>query len=102
MGVHNPFAERDDCLRYLWWLSAPMFLLFEAFSFTTGGGELNWPVTAYLSGLVLAGVWLARQFDSPGVWYRRLGQGKLTLAWAAGLLWVHLLLKSRRESPLFT
>ena len=28
------------------------------FSFKTGGGELNWPVTAYLSGLVLAAAWL--------------------------------------------
>ncbi len=29
----HPFAERDDCLRYLWWLSAPMFFVFGAFSF---------------------------------------------------------------------
>ena len=71
MALHRPLAEADAGGRYLWWLSAPMFLVFLAFSFKTGGGEPNWPVTAYLSGLVLAAAWLARQLASPVVWYRR-------------------------------
>ncbi len=60
MIVHRPTNEQDPDLRYLWWLSAPMFGVFLAFSFKTGGGEVNWPVTAYLSGMVLAGAWLGR------------------------------------------
>ena len=43
-----------------------MFLVFFAFSFKTGGGELNWPITAYLSGLVLTAAWLGRlRFGRP-------------------------------------
>ena len=65
MIAHNPLRERDAGVRYLWWLSAPMFLVFLGFSLKTGGGEPNWPVTAYLSGGVLAAGWLARQLQSP-------------------------------------
>jgi hypothetical protein len=71
MVACNPLRERGTGFRYLWWLSAPVFLLFLAFSLKTGGGELNWPVTAYLSGGVLAVAWLARQLESPRAWYRR-------------------------------
>ena len=99
MAAHNPLAECDDNLRYLWWLSAPMFLAFGAFSFKTGGGELNWPVTAYISGLVLAAVWLARQLDSPVTWYRRLGQVNLALACAAGLFLVLFMHESAWAYP---
>ncbi len=70
MIASRPGRERDEGVLYLWWLSAPMFLLFFAFSPKTDGGELNWPVTAYLSGLVLSGAWLAKQFDDPRRWYR--------------------------------
>ena len=44
----------------------------------------NWPVTAYLSGCVLAAAWLAGQFDSPRAWYRlcrRLRGGSWPGAW---------------------
>src|SRR5262249_47709007 len=102
MAAHNPLAERDDSLRYLWWLSAPMFLVFGAFSFKNGGGELNWPVTAYLSGLVLAAVWLARQLDSPVVWYRWLAQVNLALACAFGLLLVLFMHESAWAYPVLS
>ena len=62
MVRRNPWAESDGGVRYLWWLSAPMFLVFLAFSLKDGGGEPNWPVTAYLSGMVLAADWLARHW----------------------------------------
>ena len=75
MFVHRPTVERDPDLRYLWWLSAPMFGVFLAFSVKTGGGEVNWPVTAYLSGLVLTAAWLMRRFQSPRTWYRRTELG---------------------------
>lgn len=85
MIAHRPWRESDDGVRYLWWLSAPMFLLFLAFSPKTDGGEINWPVTAYLSGLVLSAAWLARQFDDPRRWYRRVTASFLGLACVFGL-----------------
>jgi hypothetical protein len=83
MGAHRPWAESDAGVRYLWWLSAPMFAWFGAFSLKTGGGELNWPVTAYLSGLVLVAAWLARQLESPSAIYR--GWLKVNLGLVCGL-----------------
>jgi hypothetical protein len=85
MVVHRPTVEQDPDLRYLWWLSAPMFAVFLAFSIKTGGGEVNWPATAYLSGLVLTASWLVRQLQSPRTWYRRWNWGILTFACASGL-----------------
>jgi hypothetical protein len=86
MVARRPWREPDAGVRYLWWLSAPMFALFLLFGFKTGGGELNWPVTAYLSGLVLAAPWLAAQLDSPARRYRRWTQANLALACGVGLL----------------
>ena len=85
MAKRNPLADADSGDRYLWWLSAPMFLLFLGFSFRTNGGEPNWPVTAYLSGLVLAASWLAEQLASPRRWYRRYTALGLSLACILGL-----------------
>ena len=79
------WTETDAGVRYLWWMSAPMFLVFLAFSLKTGGGEPNWPVTAYLSGLVLAAGWLARQLASPRGWYRRSMAAPLAGACGLGL-----------------
>jgi 4-amino-4-deoxy-L-arabinose transferase-like glycosyltransferase len=70
MLAYNPLRQRDAGARYLWWLSAPMFLLFLGFSLKTGGGEPNWPVTAYLSGSVLAAGWLAHRLDSSSAGFR--------------------------------
>jgi 4-amino-4-deoxy-L-arabinose transferase-like glycosyltransferase len=85
MFAHRPWKEPEPGLRYLWWLSAPMFAVFLLFSFKTGGGELNWPVTAYISGLVLATGWVASQLRSPINWYRRLTWTSLASACFAGL-----------------
>jgi hypothetical protein len=108
MIAHRPWRESDAGVRYLWWLSAPMFLVFLAFSPKTGGGEINWPVTAYLSGLVLAAAWLARQFDSPRRWYRLATGINLGLACLLGLMvtgimhhsdWLHPLLARLAGPP---
>jgi 4-amino-4-deoxy-L-arabinose transferase-like glycosyltransferase len=85
MVAHRPGVETDAGLGYLWWLSAPTFGLFLAFGLKTGGGEVNWPVTAYLSGLVLLAGWLARQVTDPTTWYRRLTQVNLGLVCVLGL-----------------
>ena len=85
MIVHRPTKEQDPDLRYLWWLSAPMFGVFLAFSIKTGGGEVNWPVTAYLSGMVLTAPWIVRQLTSQRTWYRRWNWITLTGACTVGV-----------------
>src|SRR5262249_45262526 len=68
--AHHPWREGDLGRRFLWWLSAPVFVVFLLFSPKTGGGEPNWPVTAYIAGLVLAAGWVADLLASPR-WRRR-------------------------------
>ncbi len=86
MAAWNPLRQRDFGTRYLWWMSAPVFLLFFLFSFKTKGGEPNWPVTAYLSGGVLAAAWLAAQLESPRAWYRYGTILGITVTLAIGVL----------------
>jgi hypothetical protein len=102
MIAHRPWHEPDAGKRYLWWLSAPMFLAFLAFSPKNGGGEMNWPVTAYLSGLVLAAGWLEGQFVSATVWRRRLAWGGLTAACLVGVVLTGFIHYSDRLYPLMT
>jgi 4-amino-4-deoxy-L-arabinose transferase-like glycosyltransferase len=83
--AHRPWKEPDAGRRYLWWMSVPMFALFLAFSFKTGGGEPNWPVTAYISGLVLAAGWIVAQLAAPQRWYRRFAMASLIAACVLGL-----------------
>ncbi len=52
----RPTREIDPNRRYLWFLSMPQFLFFGVFSLKTDV-LLNWPMTAYLSGVVLASAW---------------------------------------------
>ncbi|HVS34315.1 MAG TPA: glycosyltransferase family 39 protein [Gemmataceae bacterium] len=85
MTAHRLTRQSDAGADYLWWMSAPMFLLFFALSFKTGGGEPNWPATAYVSGVVLATAWLARQLASPSVWYRRSVLASAAVACGLGL-----------------
>jgi len=71
MVVYNPQREHRPEYRYLWFMSFPMFIFFMFFSFKNGGGEPNWPITTYLSGMVLAGAWLIQQLHAPQIWVRR-------------------------------
>lgn len=84
MVAHRPWRESDPGVRFLWWLSAPMFGMFLAFSLKTAE-EPNWPVTAYLSGLVLAAAWLADQLQSPSRVYRWVVGTGLVTACGLGL-----------------
>jgi hypothetical protein len=80
MAAHRPGVETDGGKLYLWWMSATVFGVFFAFSVKTGGGEPNWPVTAYISGLVLAAGWLAAQLRSPSLlWRRAVGVGLVSV-----------------------
>jgi hypothetical protein len=100
MMAHQPFAESNPHLRYLWFLSAPMFLVFLALSPKTGGGELNWPVTAYLSGIVLAAGWLSRRLNSPVLCYRRFHIWALTVWCLVGIVLTGFMHYSDRIYPL--
>lgn len=85
MVAHNPLREKNPGLRYLWWMSAPVFCLFWGFSLKNGGGELNWPVTTYISGLVLVAFLLAGFLESPRTSIRRWTWFNLTAASILGL-----------------
>jgi len=54
MWRHRPTQETRIEFRFLWWMSMPTFVFFGLFSVKNGGGEANWPIAAYLSGMVLA------------------------------------------------
>lgn len=101
---NRPWREADAGKQYLWWLSVPMFTVFLLFSLKTGGGEINWPATAYLSGLVLAAGWLAEQFQpQPAArtgWYGRCLLGGAIATATLGITIVYLMHFSERVYPL--
>ncbi len=86
MIAHGPWRETDPGKRYLWWLSAPMFVVFLVFSIKNGGGEPNWPIAAYLSGMVLMAGWLSDQITTSTGWYRRLAMAAVTIAMLVGIV----------------
>jgi 4-amino-4-deoxy-L-arabinose transferase-like glycosyltransferase len=82
---------------YLWWMSVPTFAVFLLASFKSTG-QLNWAVTAYLGGLVLAAAWLADQCRSPRPGVRRLARLATVTTCALGLaliIAVHLPMAAR-------
>jgi len=85
--MKSPNAERipQATSHFLWWFSAPTFAIFLIFSFKTGGGEPNWPVTAYISGLVLSAGWMATVFYSASVRAQRLALATLSIVCAFAL-----------------
>lgn len=100
--AYGPWNESDAGVRYLWWMSVPMFLVFCLFGFKTGGGEPNWPITAYLSGLVLAVAWLARQLAEPRSWRHRVATGGLATVCALGALLTLLVHFTVQAQPILT
>src|SRR5206468_2344014 len=70
------------------------------FGFKNGGGEPNWPITAYLSGLVLAVVWLVEELQQTGVVHRRLLVGGVMATSAVGLLLIGVIHFSGWVQPL--
>jgi hypothetical protein len=83
--LHRPGREQRPELLYLWWLSAPVFVFFGLFSLKNGGGEPNWPVTAYLAGFVLAAGCLADELRSASEAQRRWAVGGCIVFAALGL-----------------
>jgi hypothetical protein len=82
--VHRPRVELDSGVNYLWWMSAPAFLVFLLFSLVTSE-EPNWPVSAYLSGFVLAIAWIDGRLAVPQLQTRFWTGVSLGAACALGL-----------------
>lgn len=68
----RPGVEKEPGRLYLWWFSVPTFVVFLLFSPRNGGGEINWPVAAYLSGMVLVVGWFPEAWQRVGPVRRRL------------------------------
>jgi hypothetical protein len=100
MVASRPCKEPNAGAAYLWWMSALMFAFFLAFSFKTGGGEANWPVTAYLSGTVLTAAWLVTQLRAPRPGYRRLVAWSVAAACTLGMAVTVLMHYSTLAQPL--
>ncbi len=93
-------GKSDAPASYLWWLSAPMFVFFLLFSLKNGGGEVNWPVTTYLSGMVLTVSWLGQRLQSMAGAYRLLSLGGILLAAGLGVALSLLMQESNWSRPL--
>jgi hypothetical protein len=100
MWRHRPMVEAQAQHRFLWWMSAPTFVFFGLFALKNGGGEANWPMPAYLSGMVLAaGLWSRDQWS--GIHSRRwIFHGALATA-AVGILAISLMHQPTMLQPIF-
>lgn len=68
----------DPQRSFLFWFSVPMILVFLPFSLRVKV-QPNWPAGGYLTGILLALIWIVDQLDSASVRYRRLVLGFLGL-----------------------
>ena len=57
---YAPWKVSDANTRFLWWLSVPSVALFGVVSLRSNV-QINWPIAAYLSGVVLALMYLREQ-----------------------------------------
>jgi 4-amino-4-deoxy-L-arabinose transferase-like glycosyltransferase len=96
MWANRPWHETDGQRRYLWWMSFGTFATFLAFSITTNGGEANWPLPAYLAGMVLTAGWLVEEDRRATGWYRTLFRGSVIAACCIGLALTVILYQPQR------
>lgn len=79
---YRPRHETSIGVQYLWWMSVPTFAVFGVSSLLKPG-QINWPVSAYLSGAVLVAGWLTEAVSRlTAKWARRF----LIAALASGFL----------------
>lgn len=98
--THCPGRERRPEVCYLWWTSVPMVVFFLAFSVRNGGGEVNWPIAGYISGMVLTVGWLADELRRPRPVYRAAAVAGMALTGAAGLALTALVHEPALAAPL--
>jgi 4-amino-4-deoxy-L-arabinose transferase-like glycosyltransferase len=99
--AHRPGREDRPEIGYLWWMSVPMIAFFGLFSVRNGGGEPNWPVAGYISGMVLTVGWLANELQKPWPVYRRLAIAGIVMTCAAGLALTALVHQPPLVRPLY-
>lgn len=102
MWARRPGRDNSPPTQYLWWMSFVTFALFFSFGFTTNGGEANWPVAGYLSGMVLAAGWLQEEWQRGSAGYRRVIQVTVAGSCALGLALTLLLTHSHQFTPLLS
>jgi hypothetical protein len=85
MIAYRPSLQADAGTQYLWWMAAPTFLFFLVFSLKTPE-EPNWPVAAYLSGMVLTAAWLRQILTGPNSFDRRINKFGLVAASLVGIM----------------
>ncbi len=102
LAAYRPTSDEDEGRQYLWWLSVPVFVLFLGASLKKGGGEINWPVTAYLSGGVLAAIWAAGVMERGGPWARRALGAAVAVGVLLGLAGVAMMHASVSLYPVLT
>src|SRR5262249_34069510 len=86
---YRPWKGTPVGLRYLWWMSVPTFAVFAASS-VRASGQINWPVSAYLSGAVLGAGWLSKTLAGRRAhWARRIYIAFLGIGFVATLLAHH-------------
>jgi hypothetical protein len=83
--AHHPGREERLDLRYLWWTSVPVIAFFLVFSVRNGGGEPNWPVAGYVSGMVLTVGWLAHELQTSRPVYRGCAVAGIGLTCVVGV-----------------
>src|SRR5262249_18083896 len=84
--------------QYLWWMSATVFVVFLLFSLKAEE-QPNWPVTTYLSGLVLGAACLLRHWQSMSTRWKRLSLVGFMSACAVSVSVTVLLLHSEWIRP---
>ncbi len=94
MIARRPGRETDPKKLYLWWMSFPTVLLFGLVTFKAAG-QINWPVAAYISGIVLTVGWLHQQWISSDLKYAKLSRTGSYIAACVGLLLTIAILDSR-------
>ena len=93
-------GQASPQMSFLWWTSVPMFAFFMSVTFKTPG-QVNWPIAAYVSGLILAVDWLAYRFEVAGQLWCRAHRAFLSLAVCAGLAMTFILHYPAIAQPLF-
>jgi hypothetical protein len=79
MWRYRPWVDTDRDRRFLWWMSGPTIAVFLLLSLRTTG-QLNWAVTAYLSGGVLSAAWLSQRATVRGWRFATLATATAGLA----------------------
>jgi 4-amino-4-deoxy-L-arabinose transferase-like glycosyltransferase len=94
----RPWTQTHAPTQYLWWMSATVFAVFFLFSLKAEE-QPNWPVTAYISGLVLGTACLLRHWQTMNTRWKRLSLAGLALACTFSVSLTVLLLHSEWIRP---